>query len=372
MPAHINTTMGGGPPKERLLFALPLPEPKEIVNRLRSKFPQIEITYAEVPFTFSPKEIEDALPPKVFEDTTILCTFAGLPKKREDAKNLEVLQLMSAGSNHVQDTWIWETEDVEVCTASGIHGPQIAEWVVMTALVHTHSYKQLYEHQKKHEWAKLAGNATTRDRVGLRVGILGYGSIGRQVGRVAKAMGMEVLAYTATPKKSKDDKKDKGFIVPGTGDPDGEIPLEWFSGLDKESLHTFLKQDLDWIVVAVPLTKETTRFLGTEEFEILSKHASQGKPFVTNIARGQIINQSDLISALKDGTLGGAAVDVTDPEPLPSDSELWGLDNVIVTPHVSGSGSSYIERAFKVMEVNLGRRMKGEKLINVVKRGRGY
>jgi phosphoglycerate dehydrogenase-like enzyme len=129
---------------------------------------------------------------------------------------------------------------------------------------------------------------------------------------------------------------------------------------------------LDWIVVAVPLTKETTRFLGKEEFEILSKHASQGKPFVTNIARGQIINQSDLISALKDGTLGGAAVDVTDPEPLPSGSELWGLDNVIVTPHVSGSGSSYIDRAFKVLEVNLGRRMKGEKLINVVKRGRGY
>ena len=381
MPAEISTTsrsaqisaqMGGGPPKDRLLLAFPFPEPKEVVDHIRSKFPQIEVTFAQVPFSFVPKDIEDALSPEVYKDTTILCTFAALPKKREDAKKLELLQLLSAGSNHIQDTWVWKTEDVEVCTASGIHGPQIAEWVVMTALVHTHGYKQLYEYQKKHEWAKLAGNQTLRDRVGLRVGILGYGSIGRQVGRVAKAMGMEVLAYTATPKKSKEDKKDNGFIVPGTGDPDGEIPVEWFSGLDKESLHTFLKQDLDWIVVAVPLTEQTTRFLGKEEFEILSKHASRGKPFVTNIARGQIINQPDLISALKDGTLEGAAVDVTDPEPLPSDNELWGLENVIVTPHVSASSSSYVERAFKVLEVNLGRRMKGEKLINVVKRGRGY
>lgn len=381
MPAQINTAsrsdqqsvnMGGGPPKEHLLLAFPFPEPKEIVDRLRSKFPQIEVTFAQVPFSSIPKEIEDALPPETYKYATVLCTFAALPKKSEDAKNLKVLQLLSAGSNHIQDSWVWQTEDVEVCTASGIHGPQIAEWVVMTALVHTHGYKQLYEHQKKHEWAKLSGDMSTRDRVGLRVGILGYGSIGRQVGRVAKAMGMEVLAYTATPKKSKDAKKDHGFIVPGTGDPDGDIPLEWFSGLDKESLHTFLKQDLDWIVVAVPLTEQTTRFLGKEEFEILSKHASQGKPFVTNIARGQIINQPDLISALKDGTLEGAALDVTDPEPLPSDSELWDLENVIVTPHTSASSTSYIDRAFQVLEVNLDRRLKGEKLINVVKRGRGY
>jgi phosphoglycerate dehydrogenase-like enzyme len=124
-------------------------------------------------------------------------------------------------------------------------------------------------------------------------------------------MGMEVVAYTASPRKSKEDKKDKGFIVPGTGDSDGSIPTEWFSGLDKESLHEFLRQDLDWIVVAVPLTEETTRFLGKKEFEVLSKNATRTKPFVTNIARGQIINQPDLIDALKDGTLGGAAVDVT-------------------------------------------------------------
>lgn len=364
--------MGGGPPKDHLLCALPIPEPKEILGRLRAKFPQIEITYAQIPFNPVFDLLHKYIDPGVFKDITILHTLATFPQEREDAPKLEVVQLMSAGSNQTLDSWIWKDKDVAICTASGIHGPQIAEWVVMTALVHNHGYKQLYEHQKKHEWAKLSDKLTVRDRVGLRVGVLGYGSIGRQVGKVAKAMGMEVLAYTATPKKTKEDKKDKGFIVPGTGDPDGEIPIEWFSGLEKEDLHRFLKQDLDWIVVAVPLTNETRHFLGKEEFEIMAKHASQTKPFVTNIARGPILNQPDLIEALKDGTLGGAALDVTDPEPLPEDSELWDLKNCIVTPHVSGSNSSYTERAFQVLEVNLEKRTKGEKLINVVRRGRGY
>ena len=365
-------TMGGGEPKDHVLCAIPQEEPKEIIENLRNKFPQIEIVYHQVPFTFDPHKIADSLPSDVYKDVTVLCTFAAFPIKKEDAPNLKVVQLLSAGSNQIQDKWIWDDDKISVCTTSGIHGPQIAEWVVMTALVHTHGYKRLYEQQKSHEWGKISDRGEMRDRVGLRIGILGYGSIGRQVGRMAKAMGMEVLAYTASPKKSKDDRKDKGFIVPGTGDPDGDIPSEWFSGLDKESLHHFLKQELDWIVIAVPLTDDTTRFISTDEFKILHDHCKNGKPFITNIARGQILDQDALIEALKDGTLGGAALDVTDPEPLPEESELWGLENVVLTPHVSGSGTSYTDRAFKVLEANLGRRLKGEGLLNVVKRGRGY
>jgi hypothetical protein len=96
------------------------------------------------------------------------------------------------------------------------------------------------------------------------------------------------------------------------------------------------------------------------------------KCFVTNIARGPIIDQQALIEALKDGTLQGAALDVTDPEPLPEDSELWDLENVVVTPHISGNGVAYEDRAFQVLGVNLEKREKGEQLINVVKRERGY
>lgn len=242
----------------------------------------------------------------------------------------------------------------------------------MTALVQTHNYNKLHELQKQRKWGGGKDSfRNVRDMVGRRLGVLGYGSIGRQVGRVAKAMGMDVVAFTATPKDTAEKKRDTGFIVPGTGDAEGEVPSEWYSGLDKDSLHHFLKQDIDFLLVSVPLTEQTKHFLGREEFEILSQGGKR-PAFVTNIARGPILDQPALVECLKDGILAGAALDVTDPEPLPEDSELWDMQNVVVTPHVSGVGQSYSERAFKVLEENLERRKKGEPLLNVVKRERGY
>ena len=255
----------------------------------------------------------------------------------------------------------------------------------MTTLVQSHSYNLLHRWQREHQWRKDFAQAHMReghDLVGQRLGVLGYGSIGRQVARVASAMGMSVFAYTASPRPTPDSKKDQGFIVPGTGDPDGAIPEAWYSGLEKETLHEFLAQDLDYLLVSVPLTEQTRHFLAAPEFDILSKRNT----FISNIARGQIVNQDDLISALhqydkdeKEGKTGddlrglrGAALDVTDPEPLPKDNPLWDAPNCIITPHVSGQGIEYMDRALQVLEVNLERRQKGEKLINEVNRKRGY
>lgn len=365
--------MGGGPAKDHLLIISPQDIPSAIIDTLRKKFPQIDITFRSTTWTHDAAEIARQLPKDVFKDATILVTFNALPEDpKKDAPNLKWLHLFSAGSNHIQESKLYKETDITITTSSGIHGPQIAEWVVMTALVQSHKYKQLYELQKEHKWGKHGGDYTSvRDMVGRRLGVLGYGSIGRQVGRVAKAMGMDVLAYTATPKDTKEKKRDGGYIVPGTGDPEGEIPSEWFSGLEREKLHDFLKQDIDWLLVSVPLTKQTTHFLSTPEFKALSQNGK--KPaFITNIARGPIIDQPKLIEALKDGTLAGAALDVTDPEPLPENSELWDLENCVVTPHVSGSGQAYLERSFQVLEMNLERREKGEGLVNVVRRERGY
>ena len=255
----------------------------------------------------------------------------------------------------------------------------------MTALVHSHSYNLLHDWQTQHNWGKGSSHPklrSNRDFVGQRLGVLGYGSIGRQVARVCSAMGMSVVAYTAHLRTTPESKKDHGFIVPGTGDPDGTIPEAWYGGLDKPHLHEFLAQDIDHLLVSVPLTKETTHMLGKEEFEILSKKNT----FVSNISRGQILVQDELIDALKtyaDGVkerkkgselkgLRGAALDVTDPEPLPEDHPLWDAPNCIITPHISGLGTTYADRAFQVLEVNLDRREKGEKMINVVNRKQGY
>ena len=208
---------------------------------------------------------------------------------------------------------------------------------------------------------------------------------------------MDVIAYTARPRSSPESKHDNGFIVPGTGDPEGKIPSAWYSGTEKQDLHHFLAQDIDHLLISVPLTKHTIHLLGAEEFEILSKRNA----FITNISRGPIISQPALIAALKaydshtsshiddEGSfavapeaemkadtsipgLRGAALDVTDPEPLPKDDPLWDAPNCIITPHISGLGSAYVDRCFQVFEVNLERREKGERLINVVDRERGY
>ncbi len=132
--------------------------------------------------------------------------------------------------------------------------------------------------------------------------------------------------------------------MPRTGDPEGSIPSSWYSGFDKASLHEFLAQDIDVLLVSVPLTPETTHLLAKDEFEILGRRNA----LIINVSRGRVLQQDDLIESLKKysesggsggattgaGGLRGAALDVTDPEPLPADSELWDLENVVVTPHV--------------------------------------
>lgn len=255
----------------------------------------------------------------------------------------------------------------------------------MTALVYSHSYNLLHDWQSQHNWGSGSSHPklrSNRDFVGQRLGVLGYGSIGRQVARVCSAMGMSVVAYTAHLRTTPESKEDHGFIVPSTGDPDGTIPRAWYGGLDKPHLHEFLAQDIDHLLVSVPLTEETTHMLGKEEFEILGRKNT----FVSNISRGQILVQDELIDALKTYAEGvkerkkgselkglrGAALDVADPEPLPKDHPLWDAPNCVITPHISGLGTTYADRAFQVLEVNLDRREKGEKMINVVNRKQGY
>ena len=257
------------------------------------------------------------------------------------------MHFFSAGINRAVEHPIYTDTQIPLTSANGVHGPQISEWIIMTRLVQARNYNSLYEYQKHHQWgSRQESDGNFRDYVdqqGQRVGILGYGAIGRQTGRVCKNMGMDVVAYTAGPRDTPEKRRDDGYYPPGTGDPDGTIPSEWYSGTSKEDLHKFLGADLDWLVVCVPLTPATKHLLGRDEFEVLSKR----KAFLSNISRGDILDQNALISAVKskerggEGQLSGAALDVTSPEPLPEDSELWGLENVTITPHMSGL-SKYI------------------------------
>jgi len=297
---------------------------------------------------------------------------------------IECVHLVSAGSDHMRQSQLYTGSQIAITTSSGIHGPIIGEWVIMTSLVASHKYGILHEWQRSHTWDDSprgkANFASISDNFGQRLGILGYGSIGRQVARSAKAMGMEILAFTANPRTTAESRRDYGYVMPGIGDPAGEIPSAWFSGLDKESLHHFLDQDLDHLLISLPLTQHTRHLLGEEEFRILSKKNA----FVTNIARGEVIVQEDIIEALKEFErsasasngalkgLRGAALDVATPEPLAKENPLWDAPNCIITPHISGSNRNYATRALQVLEQNLQRLGEGQRLLNLVDRQIGY
>lgn len=179
---------------------------------------------------------------------------------------------------------------------------------------------------------------------------------------------MDVHAYTLHAKDTPEARRDDAYTPPGLGDPEGIFPSKWFSGGSREQVHEFLASDLDLLVISVPLTKKTTHLIGREEFEILSKK----KTFVSNIARGQIIKTDDLIEALNNEVIRGAALDVTDPEPLPDGHPLWRAKNLIITPHVSGGSAAYGERVLQILNKNLTNLSQGRELVNKVSRKDGY
>lgn len=179
---------------------------------------------------------------------------------------------------------------------------------------------------------------------------------------------MSVHAYTLHPRPTPESRRDDSYTPPGLGDVEGVFPSKWFSGGSTEELHEFLSSELDLLVIAMPLTDKTRGLISKAEFEVLGKH----KTFVSNIARGPIVNTEDLIDALENDVIRGAAIDVTDPEPLPDGHRLWKTKNVIVTPHVSGASTSYSQRVLEILNYNLTRFSKGEKLTNRVNRKEGY
>lgn len=128
-------------------------------------------------------------------------------------------------------------------------------------------------------------------------------------------------------------------------------------------------------MIALPLTPSTANLVSTEEFNLLAAHTnpeSGHKCFIVNISRGRVIDQPALISALNGDLLGGAALDVTVPEPLPKDDPLWDAKNVTITPHISALEMEYDSRAFNLLLTNLERKEKGEKMFNLVDRAKGY
>lgn len=231
-----------------------------------------------------------------------------------------------------------------------------------TWLANQHHLYLYRDHMSEGHWD--ASHRGVQDSVGLRMGILGYGSIGRQCARLGQALGMEVYAYTRTERATPESRKDTGYCVPGTGDPNGLIPSRWFCGASSDDIDHFLGQDLDMLVISLPLTGSTRNLISSKQFDILSKK----KTFVSNIARGPHVDTQALITALETGQIRAAALDVTDPEPLPQDHALWKAPNLFISPHVSWQTTKYWERNLQILETNLEHLVQGKPCINVANR----
>jgi phosphoglycerate dehydrogenase-like enzyme len=172
---------------------------------------------------------------------------------------------------------------------------------------------------------------------------------------------MEVLALKRDPSMH----KDPGWSLPGMADPEGSIPNRWFSPDERIDLI----QLSDYILMAPPLTAATRHFLGAKEFA-----AAKPNAYLINVARGEVIDQSALIEALKNGQPGGGCLDVTTPEPLDPGSPLWGMENVTLTFHTSAARpiESFYDLACELFAENLGRFVNGRELFNAIEPVRGY
>jgi phosphoglycerate dehydrogenase-like enzyme len=281
------------------------------------------------------------------------------PRTLSKVPHLKWVQLHSAGVNHLNDHPIMQSH-VQITTSSGIHAVPIGEFAIMMMLALARRVPRMVRMQDQGEWPKERFVAFAGSELrGKTLGVVGYGSIGREAARIAKVgFGMRILALTRAGMR-----KDLGYVERGIGDPEGKIPDAWFS---PQQLVELLSQS-DYVLVTAPLTNETRNMIGEAGLRAMKPNA-----YIINVSRGGIIEENALVRALKEHWIAGAGLDVFATEPLPATSELWKLENALISPHVSGASPTYDDRAVDVFVENLKRYLNGDHLLNLVDKSLGY
>jgi phosphoglycerate dehydrogenase-like enzyme len=332
-----------------VLFTLSFPQ--EMIERLKGISPRLAIRVQPA------KALED-IPEEMWAEVEILYTVTVLPPP-EAAPQLRWVQMHYAGIDHVLDHPLLES-DVTVTTMSGASAPQMAEFALLGMLAMGRRLHTLLADTPATQWAK---DRYTRyqplDLRGSTVGIVGYGSIGREIGRLCHALGMEVLASKLDLMKL----EDEGYQIEGLGDPGADYPHRLYPPQAMGSMAGLC----DFLVITLPLSDDTRGIINAAVFEAMRPTA-----YLVDISRGGVVNGADLLEALRNKQLAGAWLDVFEEEPLAVDHPFWEMDNVILTPHIAGASSLYLERATDVMATNLQRYLAEQPLINRFDRRRGY
>lgn len=274
----------------------------------------------------------------------------------QEIHNLRWVHVAFAGVDAFMNTPLTAQKQVLLTSSSGVMISQMGEYAVMALLMLGHRMPEIIQLQREAKWGQ---NMTPMELRGSTVGIVGYGSVGREIARRLHAFDVTILAA----KRDATKPEDTGYTPSGLGDPQGD----YFTRLYPiEALKAMLSL-CDFVVLAVPLTTDTRNLFNAEMLGAMKPGA-----FLVNVARGEVIDPLALEQVLKKGQLGGAVLDVFAQEPLPGDSPLWGLKNVIITPHVSGLSARYMDDMVNLFCDNLARYVDGKSLLNVIDSEKGY
>ncbi len=257
--------------------------------------------------------------------------------------NLRWVQYIGLGMDRVAKMGLLEN-NIIITNARGNTAIPMAEYVLCTILMFARKAPLCFLNKQERRWDRY----TSSELKGKTLGIVGLGSIGQEVGRLAKAFGMRVVAIKRSVMRQ-------------------ELSV---MGVDKVyPRHDLLEMlaECDFVVVSVPLTSETSRMIGEQELK-----AMKPSSFLINIARGGLIHEAMLIRALKEGWIAGAGLDVFESEPLPPESKLWEMPNTIISPHNSGRTGMANARLTKLFCENLKRYLTGQPLLNVVDKEKEY
>jgi len=257
-------------------------------------------------------------------------------------KELRWVHSVAAGVDHILFPAFAESE-VVLTNGRGAFKRSLAEFVIAGALYFAKDLPRLQRQQREAVWAPYE----MEELAGKTLGIVGYGEIGRATATLAKAFGMEVLASRRRPTLFASDSNVDELLPPGR-------------------LGDLLRRS-DYVVIATPLTPQTRRLIGPTELALLKPTA-----VLMNVGRGPVIDEAALVATLRARRIRGAVLDVCETEPLPTDSPLYGLDNLLLSPHTADRVPGWLEAAVEVFVDNVGRWSRGEPLVNVVDKAAGY
>lgn len=270
-----------------------------------------------------------------------------LPALLDKFPSIEWVHARSAGIDYIASDELTAHETVRVTNAKGQFSSVLGEYAMLSCSYFAKNIPRLLRQSKSKRWEKY----DVEELRGKTMGIVGYGDIGRAVAKLAKVYGMRIVALRRNPRS----------------DMDSERLCDRVYGTGKRSLNNLMSES-DYIVCSAPSTIATRGMINADAFEAVKEHA-----VFINLGRGLVVDEDAMIRALRSGKLKGAALDVFREEPLPEDSPLWDMENVLISPHNMDQTATFMHEAteFFVNE-NLPRFLCGEDLLNVVDKAAGY